>query len=152
MASPILNAILIFKHYPSLFLPSIENTLSEGKSIFSVGFYNQGIREVGYLVSKEGVFLKSDKILNSSFCYSFGLMGVVDAIPKEWRSMIKTNPSCAPSALDQTRFELIIAGKMTDLANVTSKLVSESHSFCLLIFYLLVIVITKAAPAFFYSC
>ena len=59
-------------------------------------------------------------------------MGVFDAIRKEWRSIIKTNPSCAPSTLDQTRFELIIAGKKTDLANVTSKLVSESHSFCLL--------------------
>ena len=48
-------------------------------------------------------------------------MVVFDAIPKEWRSIIKTNPYCAPSAMDQPRFKLIIAGKMTDLANVTSK-------------------------------
>ena len=47
-------------------------------------------------------------------------MGVFDAISKEWRYIIKTNPYCAPSAMDQPRFKLIIAGKMTDLANVTS--------------------------------
>lgn len=64
--------------------------LSEGKSIFQPVFYNQGILKVGDLVSKEGVFLKGDKILNSSLspCYSFALMGVFDAIPKEWRSII----------------------------------------------------------------
>ena len=47
--------------------------LSEGKSIFKLVFYNLGILKVGDLVSKEGVFLKSDKILNSTFSpvYSF---------------------------------------------------------------------------------
>ena len=96
--------------------------LSEGKSIFQSVLYNLGILKVGDLVSKEGVFLKSDKILNSSFspCYSFALMGVFDAIPKERRSTIKTNSYCAPSPMDQTCFEWIIAGKTIDLANVTS--------------------------------
>ena len=43
--------------------------------------------------------------------------------------MIKTNPYCAPSPMDQTCFELIIAGKVIDLANVSSKLVfNEFHS------------------------
>ena len=99
--------------------------LSEGKSIFKLVFYNLGILKVGDLVSKEGVFLKSDKILNSTFSpvYSFSLMGVLDAIPKEWRSIIKINPYCAPSPMDQAGFELIIAGKVIDLAKVTSKLV-----------------------------
>ena len=96
--------------------------LSEGKSIFQSVFCNLGIRKVGDPVSKEGVFLKSDKFLNCSFppCYSFALKGVFDAIPKEWRSTIKTNPYCAPSPMDQTCFELTIAGKTIDLANVTS--------------------------------
>ena len=59
--------------------------LSEGKSIFQSAFYNLGILKVGDLLSREGVFLKSDKIPNSSFspCYPFSLMGVLDAIPKE---------------------------------------------------------------------
>ena len=99
--------------------------LSEGKSIFQSVFYNIGILKVGDLVSREGVFLKSDNILNSSFspCLSFSLMGVLDAIPKEWRFIIKTKPYCSPSPMDQTYFELIIAGKVIDLANVSSKLV-----------------------------
>ena len=41
--------------------------LSEGKSTFQLAFYNLRILKVGDLVSKEGVFLKSDKILNSFF-------------------------------------------------------------------------------------
>ena len=49
--------------------------------------------------------------------------GVIDAIPNEWRSIIKRNPYCAPSPLDQTCFVLKIAGKTIDLANITSKLV-----------------------------
>ena len=99
--------------------------LGEGISIFLSVFYNLGIVKVGDLVSREGVFLKSDKILISSFSPSlfFSLMGVLDAIPKEWRSVIKINPYCAPSPMDQTCIELIIAGKVTDLANVSSKLV-----------------------------
>ena len=99
--------------------------LSQGKSIFQSVFCNLGILKVGDLVSRDGVLLKSDKILNSSFspCHSFSLMGVLDAIPKEWRSIIKTNPYCAPSAMDQTCFELIIAGKVIDLASASSKLI-----------------------------
>ena len=50
-------------------------------------------------------------------------MGVLDANPKEWRSVIKINPYCAPSPMDQTCLELIIVGKVIDLANVSSKLV-----------------------------
>ena len=52
-------------------------------------------------------------------------MGILDAIPKEWHSIIKTNPYRASSPIDQTSFELIIAGKATGLANVTSKVVYE---------------------------
>ena len=104
--------------------------LSEGKSIFKLVFYNLGIFKVGDLVSKEGVFLKSDKILNSSLSpgYFFSLMGVFDAIPKEWRSVIKINPYCAPSPMDQNGFGLTIAGKAIDLAEVTSK--SVYNAFC----------------------
>ena len=41
--------------------------LGEGISIFLSVFYNLGIVKAGGLVSREGVFLKSDKILISSF-------------------------------------------------------------------------------------
>ena len=99
--------------------------LSKGKSIFQSVFYNLGILKVGDLVSRDGLFIKSDKILNSSLSpgHSFSLMGVLDAIPKEWRSIIKTNPYFAPSAMDQTCFQLIIAGKVIDLTCASSKLI-----------------------------
>jgi len=78
--------------------------LSERKSIFQPIFYKQGILKVDDLVSKEGIFLKSDKILSSSLSpgYLFALMGLFDTIPNKWRSIIKTNPYCAPSPLDHT--------------------------------------------------
>ena len=67
--------------------------LSEGKSIFQAVFYNLGILKVGDLVSKEAVFLKNAKILNSPFlpCYSFAQMGVFEAIlyRLKWCSVIK---------------------------------------------------------------
>ena len=100
--------------------------IRQGKSIFQSFFYNLGILKVGDLVSKEGVFLKSDKILNSSLspCNSFALMGVFDAIPKEWRSIIKMSPYW----MDQTCFELKIADKLINPADVTSKMVYKE--FC----------------------
>ena len=74
-----------------------KHVLSEGKSIFqSVFSVYPRILKVGDLVSKEGVFIKNEKILNSSFCpcYSFALMGVFDAISKECRS--KQNHTVLP--------------------------------------------------------
>ena len=54
--------------------------LSGGKSFLQSVFCNLGILKVGDLVSRDGVLLKSDKILNSSFsaCHSFSLMGVLE--------------------------------------------------------------------------
>jgi len=48
-------------------------------------------------------------------------MGILDAIPKEWRSIIKTNFYCSLSPMDQASLELMIAGQVIDLADVTSK-------------------------------
>ena len=50
-----------------------------------------GISKVGYLVSKGNIFLGSEKILNSKLTKNqyFLSMGVVSAIPNEWRSTIK---------------------------------------------------------------
>ena len=69
-----------------------KHILSDGKSSFREFFYNQEIVKVGDLVSKEHVFLKSDKILRAKLLPShlFVLMGVVNAIPSEWRSPLWT--------------------------------------------------------------
>ena len=97
--------------------------MSEGKSIFQPILFKQEIHNVGDLVSKEGIIFKSEIILSSSLSpgYLFALMGVIDAIPNEWRFIIKTNPYCAPSPSDQTCPVSTIAGKTMDLANVTPK-------------------------------
>ena len=51
--------------------------LREGKSFFPVSFlYNLGICKVDEVVSKEGIFLKSDRILNSFFSSLLLLMQV----------------------------------------------------------------------------
>ena len=66
--------------------------LSEGKSLHYPFFHNIcGISKVGDLVSRDNIFLGSEKVLNAKLTPSqyFLLMGVVSAIPNEWRSIIK---------------------------------------------------------------
>lgn len=67
-------------------------TLSDGKSLYHAFFHNTfGISKVGDLVSKDNIFLGNGKTLNSKLTPSlyFLLLGVVSAIPNEWRSTIK---------------------------------------------------------------
>ena len=66
--------------------------LSEGKSLYHAFLHNtRGISQVGDLVSKDNIFLGSEKALNAKLTPSqyFLLMGVVSAIPNEWCSTIK---------------------------------------------------------------
>ena len=50
-------------------------------------------------------------------------MGIVNAIPRKWRSLIKANSYCASLPLERTLFQITIAGKLVDLLDVTSKMV-----------------------------
>jgi len=66
--------------------------LSEGKSLHYPFFHNIcGISKVGDLVSRDNIFLGSEKVLNAKLTPSqyFLLMGVVSAIPNEWRSTMR---------------------------------------------------------------
>ena len=66
--------------------------LSEGKSLHYPFFHNIcGISKVGDLVSRDNIFLVSEKVVNAKLTPSqyFLLMGVVSAIPNKWRSTIK---------------------------------------------------------------
>ena len=49
--------------------------------------------QLGDLVSKDRIFLKSEKVIRARLSPSqlFSLMGIVNAIPGEWRSIIKEN-------------------------------------------------------------
>ena len=133
IVSIIVTAYALVQHFMSYVDGYVENVVIsafDDCDILDNLFFNRfsiskEFLKLAILFRKEGIFLKSDKILSSSLSpgYLFSLMGVIDAIPNEWRSIIKTNPYCAPSTLDQTCFVLTIAGKTIDLANVTSKLV-----------------------------
>ena len=50
-------------------------------------------------------------------------MGIVNAIPRKWRLLIKANSYCAPLPLERTLFQITIAGKLVDPLDVTSKVV-----------------------------
>ena len=101
--------------------------MSEGKSLYHPFFHKAcGISKVGDLVSKDNTFLGSGKILNAKLTPSqyFFLMGVVSAIPNEWRSTIKgKSVYCEPHPYTENSFQVPIGGQMIDLASISSKMV-----------------------------
>ncbi|KAL9988158.1 hypothetical protein ACROYT_G002566 [Oculina patagonica] len=106
-----------------------KNILCEGKSLYHAFFrINCGISKIGDLVSKDNTFLESDKVLRSKLSPSqfFLLMGVVSAIPKEWRSIIKGESIYRePYSCPANSFEVPIKGEMLDISNIPSKIVYE---------------------------
>ena len=101
--------------------------LSEGKSLYHPFFHNAyGISKVGDLVSRDNTFLGSGKILIAKLTPNqyFFLMGVVSAIPNEWRSTIKgKSVYCEPHPCTENSFQVPIGGQMIDLASISSKMV-----------------------------
>ena len=88
-------------------------------------FHNiYGISKVGDLVSKDNIFLGSEKVLNAKLTPSqyFLLMEVVSAIPNEWRSTIKGRSLYVdPHPFIENSFRVRIRGEMFDLSSVSSK-------------------------------
>ena len=106
-----------------------KNILCEGKSSYYAFFHiNCGISKIGDLVSNDNTFLESDKILRSKLSPSqnFLLMGVVSAIPKEWRAIIKGESICCETyPCPANSFEVPIKGEMLDISSISSKIVYE---------------------------
>ena len=100
--------------------------LSEGKSLYHALLLNTcGISRVGDLVSKDNIFLGSEKVFNAKLTPSqyFLLMGVVTAIPNEWCSAIKgKSVHVDPHPFIENSFRVPIRGKMFDLSSVSSKI------------------------------
>ena len=66
--------------------------ITNGKaSIFDKKLMRKGIVTIGDLLSDAGVFQKSVNVLNATLSPAafFKLIGIVDAIPSEWRLIIK---------------------------------------------------------------
>ena len=99
--------------------------LREGKSLYHAFLHNTcGISKVGDLVSKDNIFLGSEKVLNAKLAPSqyFLLMGMVSAIPNEWRSTIKgKSVHVDPHPFIENSFRVPIRGEMFDLSSVSSK-------------------------------
>ena len=60
-------------------------------STFEKHFYSEGVITVGDLLSDAGGFLKGANVLNANLppLERFKLMGIVDAIRREWRQIIR---------------------------------------------------------------
>ena len=99
--------------------------LREGKSLYHAFLHNTcGISKVGDLASKDNIFLGSEKVLNAKLTPSqyFLLMGVVSAIPNEWRSTIKGKSVYVdPHPFIENSFRVPIRGEMFDLLSVSSQ-------------------------------
>ena len=83
----------------------------------------KGIVTIGDLLSDAGVFLKSVNVLNAKLSpvAFFKLIGIVDAIPGEWRLIIKQSTQNPCSHLSD-KINLNIDTPETDLSKVSSRL------------------------------
>ena len=100
-----------------------KNILSQEKSIYQHLFHNCGIVKVGDLVSKDRSFLKSKKVIRAQVLPSqlFSLMGIVNAIPGEWQSIIEENMFTDPHPFNENTFLLPVKGEIVDLLSTSSK-------------------------------
>ena len=99
----------------------------QGKSIFDKYLFTQGITKIGDLLSDTGRFLESTKVFEANLSPTryFKLIGIVDAIPNEWRLIIKRSQTqyqhLHPLPLSDIVY-INIDDNETDLLKVTSKL------------------------------
>ena len=70
----------------------------EQRLIFKKGLFSKGIITIVDLLSDAGIFLKGVKVLNANLSpiEYFSLISIVDAIPLEWRQMIRQNTQHVP--------------------------------------------------------
>ena len=81
-----------------------------------------GISKVGDLVSKDNIFPGSEKVLKAKLSRYFLLIGVISAIPDEWRSTIKgKSVHVDPLPFIENSFRVPIRGEMLELSSVSSK-------------------------------
>ena len=74
------------------------------------------------------LLLKSEKLLKAQLSPSqrFVLVGIVNALPSEWRSILKGNAFTPPSLLNESSYILSVKGEMMDRLN------GQKYTLCLL--------------------
>ena len=101
-----------------------KHILIEKKSCFIKHLIDHRIVKIGDLISNTGRFLESEKILHLQLSpiHYFKLMGIINAIPNEWRLIIKQRQQHAYSPSNET-IQINIDGVNVDLLKVTSKMI-----------------------------
>ena len=101
-----------------------KHILIEKKSCFIKHLIDHGIVKIGDLISNTGRFLESEKILHLQLSpiHYFKLMGIINAIPNEWRLIIKQRQQHVYSPSNET-IQINIDGVNVDLLKVTSKMI-----------------------------
>ena len=100
-----------FKHNKSYFYDDIVNQiiwnnkriLIQDKSIFIKHLIDHEIIKIGDLISDNGRFIESDKILQTSLSpiQYFNLMSIVNSIPNDWRlNCHQTKRTAHPSSFE----------------------------------------------------
>ena len=100
-----------------------KNITVQGLSLFETRLFSKGIVTIGDLLSDTGIFLKGVKVLNANLSpiEYFKLMSIVDAIPCEWRPIIRQSTIHLPSNIGDS-IQLKIENSEVALTNVSSKL------------------------------
>ena len=97
--------------------------LIENKSCYIKHLAVHGIVKIGDLISDNGRFLESEKLLQArlSPVHFFKLMGIVNSIPNEWKLIIKQSQHhiCSPS---NDTFQISIENATLNVLKVTSKM------------------------------
>lgn len=97
--------------------------LIESKSCYIKHLVAHGIVKIGDLISDNGRFLESEKLLQSplSPIHFFKLMGIVNSIPNDWKLIIKQSQQhvCPPS---NDAIQINIESVAVDVLKVTSKM------------------------------
>ena len=99
------------------------NIIVQKLSLFEKHLFSKGIVTIGDLLSDTGIFLKGVKVLNAilSPIEHFKLMSIVDAIPREWRQIIRQDTQHLPLHIGDTIY-LKMENSEVALSKVSSKL------------------------------
>ena len=101
-----------------------KNILVGKSSIFLQHLLNQGFVKIGNLLSNRGTFLENSRFQGTrlSPVDYFKLMGIFNAIPSDWRAILKQNHGQHPTPLNDF-IELNIDGTYVNLLKLTSKMI-----------------------------
>ena len=90
--------------------------------LFEKHLFSKGIVTIGDLLSDTGIFLQGIKELNANLSpiEHFKLMSIVDAIPHEWRQIIRQSTQHLPPHVDDTIY-LRLDNSEVALSKVSSK-------------------------------